>query len=237
MHPRLAGSVDPIFATALDILEQLNQGFELPPVEVRNKLLLGFARGSALMGADRRWELASYALAAWIDEVLVDYPWKGASWWSNNVLEVELFGTRVCSVRFFELAAEAARQADRDALEVFHNCVVLGFRGMYADTQQAANLAANMRIDSTLDGWLRSTEEMVVARIDSHPTVGYENFAATQTERELERMGNSSTLAQTLVRRHRVLQGAPPSHLRSRLVWWSLAVAVLLALNLAAYKL
>ena len=236
MHPRLAGSVDPIFATALDFLEQLNQGFELPPDEVRNNLLLGFARGSALMGTDRRWELASYALAAWIDEVLVDYPWKGASWWSNNVLEVELFGTRVCSVRFFELAAEAARQADRDALEVFHNCVVLGFRGMYADTRQAANLAANLRIDSTLEGWLRSTEEMVVARIDSYQTVGYDN-TAVEVGQETERIGISSTAAQTLVRQHRILQGAPPSHLRSRLVWWSLAVAVLLALNLAAFKL
>ncbi len=46
---------------------------------------------------------------------------------ARSFLEMELFKSRICSVRFFELAQQASAEPDRDALEVFVNCVQLGF--------------------------------------------------------------------------------------------------------------
>jgi type VI secretion system protein ImpK len=210
MNPRFASAVDPILSQAIGMLEMLDRGTALAPEIVRERLLAAIDHGNAIMAHNRSWELARYGLVAWIDEMLVDHPWEGARWWSNNVLEVHLFGTRLCSVRFYEFATEAAKLPERDALEVFYNCVILGFRGMYRQREHAQKVAASLNLPTSLEAWQQVT-----------------NRAICQSLEGLEDNAHSV----------RPIRGARPSLSRQRTVWWLMAALLLLAINLIVYRL
>src|SRR5688572_17908469 len=69
-----------------------------------------------------------YAVVSWIDELfIIDSPWRDE--WSPNALEPALYGTRSRAHDFWEQARMASSRSDRNALEVFHLCLLLGFRG------------------------------------------------------------------------------------------------------------
>src|SRR5688572_30825727 len=125
MSPKFAQAVDPVFLHVLALLERISQDEEVSPQEERLAIRALLDQAQALVGADREWELAKYALTSWIDEMLVETPWNGRDWWSNNVLEVELFNSRLCNEQFYLWGQEASSSARRDALEVYYVCVVL----------------------------------------------------------------------------------------------------------------
>ncbi len=154
MTPRFAQAVDPIM---LHVLERISHDERLSPQDERSQLRAWIDRAEAVVGATPDWELAKYALAAWIDEVLVDTAWDGAEWWSNNPVEVELFQTRLCNEQFYLRAQQASTLPSRDALEVFYVCVVLGFRGLYRDASMAAMFTAAHNLPVDLETWARQT--------------------------------------------------------------------------------
>lgn len=133
MTPKFAQAVDPIFLHVIDLLERISRSDRLAPEEVANACIREFERTEGQLGSGQAWGLAKYGLAAWIDAVLCDAPWPGVEWWTNNPLEVRFFGTRTAYTNFFAKAKEAMSLSNKDALEVFYVCVVLGFRGVYAD--------------------------------------------------------------------------------------------------------
>jgi type VI secretion system protein ImpK len=157
MTPRFARAVDPIFKHVLDLLDRIHHGEQPDPREERLLIRGLLEQGHAFLGASREWELASYAIIAWIDEMLVDVPWQGAEWWSNNVLEVELFNTRLCYENFFVLAKEASSMPQRDALEVFYLCMMLGFRGLYRDPELGETFIEAHGLPPDLESWARQT--------------------------------------------------------------------------------
>ena len=91
MKPRVARAVDPLFNYVLNLLDRIHRD-EQPSGEDERLIIRGLLeQAGAHLGTGPEWELACYAIVSWIDEMLVDSPWEGADWWSNNVLEVELF--------------------------------------------------------------------------------------------------------------------------------------------------
>jgi type VI secretion system protein ImpK len=93
----------------------------------------GFGRGAdaGAGGADRFLGIR-YALACWLDEIMIaDTPWKVE--WTDNTLEQALYGTRDRAWKFWYQADRAAREGRTDALEAFFLCAMLGFRGEYQD--------------------------------------------------------------------------------------------------------
>jgi len=70
-----------------------------------------------------------YALACWIDEIMIqrELPW--SDFFNANSIEVELFGQRLRAVKFWDQVRRAQNRLARDPLEVFYLCVMLGFRG------------------------------------------------------------------------------------------------------------
>lgn len=208
MNARLAAAVDPIFLYALEVIERLDHGQQLDPQELNHDFEQRLEQGDALLGLQPNWQLAKYALVAWIDEMLVGHAWPGSKWWSNNVLEARLFQTRLCSVRFFELAKEAQAQSDCGALAVYYYCVILGFRGMYGSTGDAGELATSVGVPATLSQWLRSADHMLArSRVTTD--------------------ASSPMLA---------IQGARPSNGRWQVLSWALAATVLLVINLVVYR-
>ena len=155
MTPRFARAVDPIFKYVLDLLDVIHRG-EQPSAQQQRLAIRGLLEhGEAILGTRREWDLARYAIVSWIDEMFVDSSWQGAEWWSNNVLEVEIYNTRLCFEQFYVRAKEASTLSQRDALEVFYLCMMLGFRGLYRDPQLAQSFIEAHSLPPDLETWGR----------------------------------------------------------------------------------
>lgn len=157
MTPQFSRAVDPIFLLILGLLDRISRQEEVVIFDERLRIRKMVEEAEAIVGLTSDWELAKYALVSWIDEVLVDAPWDGSDWWNNNVLEVELFNTRLANEQFYVRSLQASALPTRDALEVFYVCVVLGFRGLYRDPDAAVLLAEPRGLPLDLDTWARQT--------------------------------------------------------------------------------
>lgn len=209
MTPRFASAVDPVFRQGLVLLARIQRGDVLDAAQEQRRLLAFLEQGAIVAGSSQEWKLAEYALVAWLDEMLVDTPWSGQDWWSNNVLEVALYQTRICHERFYVLAGEAAESTRRDALNVYHDCVVLGFRGLYRSSTLVADLTRRQGLPPNVTEWLRQTELSIRIGEDRRPLAGA----------------------------LRTVQGARPLVSAERTVWAWTAAAILLALNIACYRM
>ena len=132
MTPAFSKAVDPIFLHMVALLDRIEKVEPLNAQEVHLAILKLIETAEDSLASQRRaeWELAKYALVAWIDELLVEISWTGQEWWGENVLEQHLFDTREAYERFFSAATEASQMTEKDAFEVFYVCVILGFRGL-----------------------------------------------------------------------------------------------------------
>lgn len=157
MTPQFAEAVDPVFLDVLGLLERIGGDAHPSPKEERLRIRGWLDQAEAVLGQGPDWQLAKYALVAWIDDVLIDAPWEGRGWWKENALEVEVFNTRLRHEQFYAKAQEASALPRKDALEVFYVCVVLGFRGLYRDPAAAAVLAEPRGLPADLESWARST--------------------------------------------------------------------------------
>ena len=160
MTPDFAVAIDPIFLHVLGILERIGLNEAMSPQEERESVLNWLRNAEAQLGQRQEWELAKYALVAWIDDMLIEAPWGGRQWWKENALEVEIFNTRERATQFFAKSQNATKTTRRDALEVFYVCVVLGFRGLYRDPQ-AAFLASQFSLPADLESWARQTARSI----------------------------------------------------------------------------
>jgi type VI secretion system protein ImpK len=204
MTPKFSKAVDPIFTHVLGLLERIEAG-ENPSIKEERLRILGWldqAEGQLGRGAD--WQLTKYALVSWIDDVLiVDAPWEGRMWWKENALEVEVFKTRLRNEQFYVKAREAASLAQKDALEVFYLCVVLGFRGLYRDPMAAAALAEPQQLPPDLETWAKQTG-MAIQLGQGRPSIS----DASEP-----------------------IHGAPPLEGSSMLVWSMYLVVILVVFN------
>jgi len=140
MTPEFTSAVVPLMLDLLALAERATNGRAGPVEAERGVLRARFDTAAALcrgpLATD--WELASYALAATADELMiVDIAWPGQSWWENHAIEVELFGTRRRATEFYARAEKAVAQPTNDALQVYMAAVAMGFRGSLRDRPEA----------------------------------------------------------------------------------------------------
>ena len=69
MNPRFASAVDPIFLHVLRLLDRIGQGDSISPDDERERIENRFREAESQASDKNGWELAKYALVAWIDEV------------------------------------------------------------------------------------------------------------------------------------------------------------------------
>jgi type VI secretion system protein ImpK len=154
MTPEFSEAVDPVFLHVLGLLEKIGRGESPDPQDQKVRIRALLDQAHAKLGQSQDWEYARYALVVWIDEVLIEAPWEHRDWWNNNVLEVDLYGTREAFEKFFIQAREASGLPKRDALEVFYVCVVLGFRGLYREEH---SYPERWQLPADLESWARQT--------------------------------------------------------------------------------
>jgi type VI secretion system protein ImpK len=167
MTPRFSKIVDPIFEYVLGLFDRIESG-EDPAPESEWEVMRG--KVSSLPPGPEG-DLAKYAIAAWIDEALIlDAPWTSREWWANKTLEWEFF--RVGQDRakvFYEKAKLASDLPQKDVLEVFYLCVVLGFLGRYRNPARVDPTAERDGLPASLDGWLSRTEANIRQGSDRPP--------------------------------------------------------------------
>ena len=161
MSPEFAAAVDPVFLHVLSVLDRVSQGRPLAPQEEHDAVLNWLRQAEAQLGNRPDWELAKFALVAWIDDRFIEADWQGRSWWKENALEVEIFKTRDRATEFYVKAGEAGKLTKRDALEVCYVCVLLGFRGLYRDPREAVLLANHLNLPPDLESWARQTARAI----------------------------------------------------------------------------
>lgn len=72
----------------------------------------------------------TYALVAFIDEVVQGSQWHDAQNWRLNPLQMVMFGENVAGENFYHRLRQV-RQRSTEAAEVYFICMVLGFQGVY----------------------------------------------------------------------------------------------------------
>jgi type VI secretion system protein ImpK len=209
MTPRFAQAVDPIFLQVLGLLDRLSRGESPSPQDERLRIRAIIDQAEATLGSGTEWELAKYAIVAWIDELLIDASWPGQDWWSNNVLEMEYFKSRSRFEKFWVRAQEATTLERRDALEVYYICVVLGFRGLYRDPNASDYLLRDYGLPPDVDSWARQATMSI-------------------------RLGQRRA---ALPSPHGEISGAPPLRMKTAMLWsWWLA-AMLALVNIVVFAL
>ncbi|MCC9603432.1 DotU family type IV/VI secretion system protein [Stieleria sp. JC731] len=155
MTPRFADAVDPILIHAFSLMQRIDGGSEISPAEEKRTFEGLFQQADRrLEGFSDDWELAKYALASWIDEMLVDaHIWPGQLWWRDNVLEWTLFKSRRCNDLYYVNANQALNSGFDDALQLIYVCVMLGFRGLYRDSHLNRMLIDKYGLPSELPAW------------------------------------------------------------------------------------
>ena len=104
-------------------------------IERIRAFLATFERGAQrLQGPAADIYLCKFAFCALVDEVVLASPLEIRGRWEQRPLQLQLFGEHLAGERFFEhldkLRGEGVARVQ--VLEVFHMCLLLGFKGRYA---------------------------------------------------------------------------------------------------------
>jgi len=92
--------------------------------------------------------LSKYAFCALVDECVLHSQFRVREDWELHPLQLELFGDQLAGEHFFERLEEARREGKPRiaVLEVFHMCLLVGFRGRYVleGSEKLAYLTARL---------------------------------------------------------------------------------------------
>jgi type VI secretion system protein ImpK len=180
MREEIAELVHPILSYALQLRRRLLIG-EKPTLQAEQAHLLNLllndteAHKVPLYGGDVVDQMSPlskdevknqflgirYALVCWLDETFVlSSPW--SSQWNEAKLEVRLYSSNDRAWRFWEQARIATDRRQSDAVEVFFQCVMLGFVGELIDSPEK------------LAEWVAQTRNqlLVAGQTSWKPTVG-----------------------------------------------------------------
>ena len=203
MSPDFATAVDPIFLHVVATMEQIAAHQRVEPRQVQAEVQ------AKLRSAEERlahttyreaWELARYALCAWIDDLMINANWDGGGWWENHKLEFQYFKTNEAGTGFFQRAKQAEQLIQRDAIEVYYVAVILGFRGLYA-LSESKFLAQQYGLPNTIEDWTRNTAGLLRFRGERERLTGIANpvRGAPPLESRFTIVGAAMTMLMLLV--------------------------------------
>lgn len=157
MSPEISTAVDPIITYVLSVMNEIEENVSPPIAEdVHARCVALIDRAETMLSNSQQWNLAKYAIVAWVDDLLIDSPWEGRVWWHENHLELRYFQSTDAFTEFYQRSKQATILPNKDALEVFYVCVVLGFRGVYGDPNGIAKIEEN-DLPLSIEEWARRT--------------------------------------------------------------------------------
>lgn len=102
--------------------------------QVRGDLLRLVAESDAVFNRGNflrdDYDLARFALCAWVDEALLKSAWVHKNLWLKDQLQRSYYNTTDAGEEFFQKLASVGLH-QREVREVYYLCIVLGFTGRY----------------------------------------------------------------------------------------------------------
>lgn len=89
----------------------------------------------------QEYDEARFAVCAWIDETLLNSDWPERDKWLGALLQRQFYATNRAGEEFFT-RMDTLNETDTQVREVFHHCLVLGFKGRYFFPEMADELEA-----------------------------------------------------------------------------------------------
>lgn len=168
MTPKFASAVDDVFRYVIDLLSRIERNEQPNQQDERSKIRELLERAEVRIDSREEWKLAKYALVAWIDEALTQAEWNARKAWREKTLESSYFKTDNAAIQFFVKAREAQEFVNKDPLEVFYICVMVGFRGIYSGPG-GGDTAEHHGLDASLDTWIERTAAAIRGKPDRPP--------------------------------------------------------------------
>jgi len=102
--------------------------------QLKSKITTLFAKSEAAAqksGINREdYDLAKFALCAWIDEAILNSNWENRGEWQKEQLQRQFFSTTDAGIEFYNrLNALGLHQGE--VREVYYFCLAMGFKGRY----------------------------------------------------------------------------------------------------------
>jgi type VI secretion system protein ImpK len=121
-----------------DLVLRLKAGIVAPSNDLRPKIagmLEDFEKRAERYRFNHKIvQVSKFALASFVDEVVLtnNFPLKNE--WEKNPLQLEYFGEQLAGNKFFDKLEAMLGQIDvtADAVEIYYFCMLLGFKGRYA---------------------------------------------------------------------------------------------------------
>lgn len=90
-------------------------------------------RGATLRYPDRQMKSAKFALAAFVDETILNINSPLREEWEKDPLQLEYFGEHLGGIKFFERLDNLLKEikTEADVVEVYYVCMLLGFKGKH----------------------------------------------------------------------------------------------------------
>lgn len=118
------------------VVARSNPAAQPPYEQVKNNMQQLISQSEA-MGAGGQFpqddfQLARFAVFAWVDETILSSQWEGRQQWQREPLQVKYYQTADAGELFFE-RLNAIGPHQRDVREVYYLCLSLGFTGQYCN--------------------------------------------------------------------------------------------------------
>jgi type VI secretion system protein ImpK len=128
------GLVDPA-APLLRMMMKIKAGLVTPSNEMRHKIYGLFKkleeRGTNSGYKESQLQDAKFALAAFIDEMVLAGGFPLREEWERYPLQLEYFREALAGNKFFERLDLLIKQDETDVVEIYYLCLLLGFKGRY----------------------------------------------------------------------------------------------------------
>ncbi len=114
----------------LEALDQKQPPYEQVKTDIRRLLEESKAKALGAGISEGDYDLARFAICAWIDEAILSSKWEGRAQWQREQLQRIYYGTTDAGELFFEKLNALGLQ-QRDVREVYYLCLAMGFTGRY----------------------------------------------------------------------------------------------------------
>jgi type VI secretion system protein ImpK len=87
-------------------------------------------------GSREDYDLARFAICAWVDETVLSSDWDGRRQWQGEQLQRRYYNTTEAGIEFYNrLNAIGLHQSD--VREIYYMCLAMGFKGRYCNDNDA----------------------------------------------------------------------------------------------------
>jgi type VI secretion system protein ImpK len=108
------------------------QPFELVKATMQRLIAQGEDQVQKLPFSHEDYQLARFAVFAWVDETFMSSAWEGRGQWQREQLQRQYYQTADAGELFFE-RLNVLGPHQRDVREVYYLCLALGFTGQYCN--------------------------------------------------------------------------------------------------------